>query len=161
MASMKPTSKPSANPGASSPFGEAQRTASDGPTMIPPSASVAQSDCGCSGEQAAGAAASIPGPPPGGGAMAAPSMMPGAVTAAGGATAVWRNNMHILGLWSINQDKNAWIFIDNNVGWRRLATQSESGLMSLNALAANAYEMNAAANVFEENDGTISQIYVW
>ena len=160
MASMNPTSKPSANPGVSLPFGEAQGTTSDRPMMTPPSAAAGQSDCGCKGGQAAGAAASIPGPPAGGGTMAAPSMMPGAVTAAG-ATAVWRNNMHILGLWSINQDKNAWIFIDNSVGWRRLATQSESGLMSLNALAANAYEMNAAANVYEENDGTISQIYVW
>jgi hypothetical protein len=92
--------------------------------------------------------------------MSAPSMLPDAVSV-GGVAAAWRSNVHVTGLWSINQDRNCWAYFDGGIGWRRLSATSESGLVSLAMLAANAYQMNTVASAYEENDGSISQMYVW
>ena len=156
------TSSPSMLPGGNpTPSGNA-KTGASAPAQVPPAALVAaKSDCGCKGEQASAVAA---GSGPAGAleaaAMSAPSMLPGAV-GAGGVAATWRSNVHVTGLWSINQDRNCWAYFDSGIGWRRLSATSESGLVSLNMLAANAYEMNAVTNAYEENDGSISQMYVW
>ena len=91
--------------------------------------------------------------------VAAPSLRP-AAAGVGGVAATWQSNIHVTGLWSINQDRNTSIYIDT-VGWRKLSTASESGLVALNMLGANAYQQNAVASCYEEDDGQISQMYVW
>jgi len=158
MAKSKPSMVPGGDPGS---LGSAE-SAIGAPTQEPPAAAArGGSDCGCKGAQAGVAAAgAVPTGALEAASMAAPSMLPGALAGAA-VSAVWRNNVHVTGLWSINQDRNCWAYIDNGVGWRKLSAASESGLVSLNMLASHAYEKNAAMNAYEENDGSISQMYVW
>ena len=131
--------------------------ASNTPTMQPPSAaSRAVSGCGCQGGSSAGSAMAVPAA---GSSLAAPSLRP-ASAGAGNASATWQNNAHVQGMWSINQDRNCWAYL-NTVGWRNLSGASESGLVSLNMLAAHAYQSGAVGSYYEEDDGRISQIYVW
>lgn len=90
---------------------------------------------------------------------AAPALRPPGL-AAGGVAATWQSNVHVAGLWSINQDRNCWVYLDT-VGWRNLSGDSESGLVSMNMLAAHAYQQGSSSSFYEEDDGRISQIYVW
>ena len=60
----------------------------------------------------------------------------------------------------INQDRNCWTYLDT-VGWRRLSEASESGLVAMNMLASDAYQLNATASLYEADDGRIAQLYVW
>ncbi len=78
--------------------------------------------------------------------------------AAGNATA-W-GSQTVGGLWSITEDKNAWVFV-NNVGWIRLSNASESGIMSLMALSASAKETGTTFSYRQESDGMVHEIYVW
>ena len=151
-------SSPSMMPGGTASGNSTSETPTQEP---PPGLAGAKSGCGCQDERGAAAASgSSSVAVVESGSMAAPSLLPGAV-GAGGVTAAWRSNVHVTALWSINQDRNCWAYFDNNIGWRKLSPTSESGLVSLNMLSANAYQMNAITHAFEENDGTISQMYVW
>jgi hypothetical protein len=125
---------------------------------MPPAVASQQGGCGCGG--AAAAAASFA--PPAALATsndAAPTLPVGAdgVSAAIGA---WNNNKRITALWSINQNRNAWIHVDG-VGWKRLSTASESGIVALARLTAHARERNSAVNYRDEADGMVHEIYVW
>jgi hypothetical protein len=91
--------------------------------------------------------------------MAAPSLKPGAGTA-GGVSAAWHSNVHVSGMWSINEDRNSWVYLDNG-GWKRLSGQSISGIVALTMVAAHAYENNSISSLYEGDDGQISQLYVW
>jgi hypothetical protein len=90
----------------------------------------------------------------------APSLRPDSTNKAGAVTATWQSNVHVIGLWSINQDRNAWVYLDN-VGWRKLSGASESGLVSMNMLAAHAYQLGSSSSLYEGDDGSINQLYVW
>jgi hypothetical protein len=71
----------------------------------------------------------------------------------------WYSNTRIIGLWSINQNRNCWIAIQG-VGWRRLGNASDSGIVALTTLCAHALEKSSTVNVLEES-GLITQMYVW
>jgi hypothetical protein len=68
--------------------------------------------------------------------------------------------VRVVGLWAINQDRNAWVYLDN-VGWRKLSGTSESGLVSMNMLSAHAYQLGSSSSLYEGDDGSINQLYVW
>ncbi len=72
---------------------------------------------------------------------------------------VWATQK-VTGLWTINQDKNAWAHI-NNEGWRRINPASESGLMALNMLAASARQTNGNFQFRKESDNMIYEAYAW
>jgi len=107
--------------------------------------------------------------------VAAPSEMPpAAVTAGGGESAptlpaeagveaaigAWNNNMQITALWSINQDKNAWVAV-SGIGWKKLANNSSSAIVALTMLSAHAREKGSIVNYRDESDGMIHEMYVW
>jgi len=149
--------QPSFIPGRAS--GSSAASASNHPTAIPPAAA-ARSQAGCCGGSTAGA--------PAAGAMlvagsasagTAPSLRP-ATTAAGAVTATWQSDVHVSGMWSINQDRNAWVYLDT-VGWRKLSNASESGLVSISMIAAHAYQLGSTSSLYEADDGSIAQLYVW
>jgi hypothetical protein len=77
---------------------------------------------------------------------------------AGGATA-W-GTQTVGGLWSIAEDKNSWVFV-NNVGWIKLSNASESGIMALTMLCASARQTGTQFNYRQEADNMIHEIYVW
>lgn len=71
----------------------------------------------------------------------------------------WHSNKKITALWSIDQNRNSWIHI-TDVGWKQLADNSDSAVVALTTLGAQAKQMNATVNVYEDG-GKITQIYVW
>jgi hypothetical protein len=153
---------PTQSPGFPGIGGGAQADVSNVPTQGPPSGVVAASGSGCgcsaSGSSAsAGASAALPA------AVAdtsmAPSLKPGSASVAA-ATAAWHSNVHVTGLWGINQDRNSWAYLDDS-GWKKLSTSSPSGIVALTVLAAHAYERHSVASLYEGSDGQISQLYVW
>jgi hypothetical protein len=62
-------------------------------------------------------------------------------------------------LWTIDQDRNAWAYLDGNIGWRRIAYDNDNIFMdTLNQLSA-AKLAKRPVNVYEEQ-GVIKQTYV-
>lgn len=72
----------------------------------------------------------------------------------------WNSNKKVTGLWSIDQDKNAFARIAGT-GWKKLANNSESGIVALNMLTSHAKAENSNVNYRDEKDGMIHEIYVW
>jgi hypothetical protein len=133
-------------------------SASNVPTALPPAtATVSGGKCGCNGSAAVSSASSVL--VGASSSSQAPSLRPDSSNASA-VTATWQSNVHINGLWSINQDRNAWVYLDN-VGWRKLSGASESGLVAMNMLAAHAYQLGSSSSLYEGDDGSINQLYVW
>jgi hypothetical protein len=92
----------------------------------------------------------------------APQATPPASVAAGssdqGITAM-QYNKRVTALWTINEVRNCWAHVDG-VGWRRLANNSDSGVVALNMLMAHARQMNARVD-YDDGTGMITQAYVW
>ena len=136
-------SKPSSNIGASASKVAAENEGSR-PTELPTLANVqAQNDAN---------------------SLAVPSLQPpiGGISAkglqAGNATA-W-GSQTVGGLWSINEDKNAWVYV-NSIGWVKLSNASDPGIVALMALSASAKQTGSAINYRQEADGMIHEIYLW
>jgi hypothetical protein len=72
----------------------------------------------------------------------------------------WQKNKRINGLWTINQNRNSWIGV-SGIGWRKLANNSDSGIVALTMLSAHAREKNSPVNYREESNGMIHEMYVW
>ena len=136
----------------------AQKAATNVPTEEPPQAVSASADCGCETENAAAIAAS----PPAALAdafAAVPSLTPEGISA-GGVTAAWHSNVHVTGLWGINQDRNSWVYLDKG-GWKKLSTRTPTGIMAMTIIAGHAYTKGSVSSLHEADDGQISQLYVW
>jgi hypothetical protein len=120
----------------------------------------AKEGCGCNGNGAetASSVAELPAPAMAGMGDMAPSVRPVEGVSAG--ITAWQNNKRVTGLWSINQDKNAWVHVDG-IGWKKLANNSASAIIALTLLGTHAREKAAVVNYREESDGLIHEIYVW
>jgi hypothetical protein len=119
-------------------------------------------------EAAAGAAGTAPTEAPpqekqvtsDGDATAAPTEAPPAATEEReGIGATWLNSKKITALWSINQNRNAWVHL-TDAGWRRLADNSDSAVVALTMLSSHAQHTGATVNALEDA-GKITQVYVW
>lgn len=73
--------------------------------------------------------------------------------------ATWHNNRKITALWSIDQNRNSWIHV-SDLGWRRLADNSDSAVVALTTLGTHAKQTGATVNLLEDS-GKITEIYVW
>jgi hypothetical protein len=72
----------------------------------------------------------------------------------------WNSDKRVQGLWSINQDRNSWVYL-SDVGWKKLANSSDTSIVAMTALAAHARQMQSRIDTREEADGMIYEIYVW
>jgi hypothetical protein len=91
-----------------------------------------------------------------------PSMLPPAevgAAAAGAAAAVWRNNVKIDGLWSIDETRNAWVSVAG-IGWRKVYNGRDGAFQALVSLLSQARQANRPVNLREEADG-IYEVYLW
>jgi len=70
----------------------------------------------------------------------------------------WQRNKRIQGLWSIDQERNAWVFA-KDVGWRRISPSSDSVFSTLLVQLATAKASQRAVD-FLEQDEIITQAYV-
>lgn len=77
----------------------------------------------------------------------------------GFATGVWQSNKRIIGLWAINQDRNAWAFVEG-IGWKRIAFDNDNIFFNLLLLLTTAKAANRAVNYYEQ-DGIIKQAYIF
>lgn len=98
-------------------------------------------------------------------AAAAPTAEPPAAAeggdAAGGIGAsVWVNNKKINALWAISENRNSWVGV-TGVGWVKLANNSDSAIVALTMLGANARQTQGIVNYRQESDSMIHEMYVW
>jgi C1A family cysteine protease len=70
----------------------------------------------------------------------------------------WLNNTRVIGLWTIDQDRNAWAYL-SGVGWRKIATDNDNIFIDLLRLLAAAKEGGRPINVYQDN-AVLKQIYV-
>ena len=83
-------------------------------------------------------------------------VLPEAVEAAG----VWQTNKRVNALWGTNEPRNTWVMIAG-VGWKRLATSTDSSALALTVLASLGKLTQARVDYREESDGFIHELYVW
>jgi len=151
--------RPQLGPGGFQQSNYAAASGESRPNATPPSGALsagAKSGCGC---QDAGAGVAEAGSPPMAGmGGAAPSILPAEAISAG--VTAWLNNKKFTGLWSINQVRNSWVYVDG-VGWKKLANNSDSAIVALTVLGSHAREKASVVNYREESDGMIHEMYVW
>jgi C1A family cysteine protease len=70
----------------------------------------------------------------------------------------WLNNVQIVGLWTIDQDRNAWAYL-SGTGWRKIASDNDNIFFDLLRSIAAAKEGGRPVNVYQ-NNGVITQVYV-
>ena len=71
----------------------------------------------------------------------------------------WLNNRHVVGLWTIDQDRNAWAYLDGQIGWRRIAYDNDNIFADMVTQLATAKAGGRPINVFQEQ-GVLKQLYV-
>ena len=71
----------------------------------------------------------------------------------------WLNGVKVTGLWTIDQDRNAWVYLDT-VGWRRIAFDNDNIFVDMLTQLASAKLTKSPVNVYQEN-AIIKQIYVF
>lgn len=73
---------------------------------------------------------------------------------------MWLNNRRVLGLWTCDQDRNAYAYLDGNVGWRRIAYDNDVVFADMLMELAAARIANRPINVYEDH-GVLKQAYVF
>ena len=70
----------------------------------------------------------------------------------------WQNNRRVIGLWTINQNRNAWVYF-NGLGWRKISPDNDNIFFDMLAQLIAAKAANRPVNFYEVNS-VIKQIYV-
>jgi C1A family cysteine protease len=71
----------------------------------------------------------------------------------------WLPNQKVLGLWTIDQDRNAWVYL-SQVGWRKIANDNDNIFFDMLVELIAAKAGGRDVGVYQQQ-GTIRQIYVW
>jgi len=98
-------------------------------------------------------------------AVSAPTAEPPTAAGVGSAAgaigaSVWVNNKKINALWSIAENRNSWVGVAG-VGWVKLANNSDSAIVALTMLGANAKVTQGNVNYRQEADNMLHEMYVW
>ncbi|MGH8921833.1 MAG: hypothetical protein ACRDZY_06750 [Acidimicrobiales bacterium] len=91
--------------------------------------------------------------------LLSPPGTPQAVAAGATTAAVWQSTKTVLSLWANNSDRNGYAYVDG-VGWKRLATTSDSVHEALLMLASSG-RLAGSVTYPEAGDGLIHEIYLW
>ena len=73
--------------------------------------------------------------------------------------AIWSTDKRVNALYTTLHARNSWMSIAG-VGWKKLATGSDSACEAMTQLAAHCREKNCRIDFSEEN-GLVNEIYVW
>jgi C1A family cysteine protease len=76
-----------------------------------------------------------------------------------GIESLWENNKKILGLWANDQNRNAWVYVDQGVGWRKISTDNDNIFLDILVQLIAAKAGNRPVN-FRQEGGVIKEIYV-
>ncbi len=71
----------------------------------------------------------------------------------------WENNAQVLGLWTIDQDVNAWAYFDSGIGWRKISPDNTNIFFDMLTQLAAAKAAARPVN-FYHNQGVVQQLYV-
>lgn len=71
----------------------------------------------------------------------------------------WIRDCRIIGLWAINQDRNAWVYV-NNLGWRRICFDNDNIFLDMLAQLIAAKAASRRVDFRQEN-GVIKELYVF
>ena len=71
----------------------------------------------------------------------------------------WLNNVTIVGLWAIDQDRNAWAYL-SGVGWRKISPDNDVIFYDMLVQLVAAKAAGRPCNLYQEQ-GVIKQIYVF
>jgi hypothetical protein len=89
--------------------------------------------------------------------MEPPEVKKGAVAA--NETVVWNTDKRVNALYTTYHPHNSWMSIAG-IGWKKLATGSDSACEAMTQLAAHCREKTCRIDFSEEN-GLVKEIYVW
>ncbi|HVL21467.1 MAG TPA: C1 family peptidase [Amaricoccus sp.] len=71
----------------------------------------------------------------------------------------WRSNARVIGLWAINEDRNAWVYMEG-YGWRKVSPDNDNILHDMLAQLIAAKARGGAVTFYEEQ-GVIKQLYAF
>lgn len=71
----------------------------------------------------------------------------------------WQTNRRVIGLWTINQHRNAWAYFQG-LGWRKISPDNDNIFFDMLAQLIAAKAASRPVNFYEEN-GVIKQVYVF
>jgi hypothetical protein len=71
----------------------------------------------------------------------------------------WERNTRIVGLWTINQNRNAWVYVQN-LGWRKINSDNDNIFFDMLAQLTAAKTSKRRVDFYQEK-GVIKQIYVF
>ena len=71
----------------------------------------------------------------------------------------WQSNRRVIGLWAIDQDRNAWAYFDG-LGWRKISPDNDNIFFDMLSNLAAAKAAARPVNFYEENS-VIKQVYVF
>jgi C1A family cysteine protease len=71
----------------------------------------------------------------------------------------WIRGAHIAGLWTIDQDRNAWVYVVA-VGWRKVSPDNDNIFLDMLSQLAAAKAAKRTVDFYQEQ-GVIKQIYVY
>ncbi len=83
-----------------------------------------------------------------------------------GPTGIVNDNNNILksvkvqGLWAINENRNAWVFLSNGYGWKKIGNANDVALINMLTTLASAKTTNSNVDLILAND-VIQQVYVF
>jgi hypothetical protein len=89
-----------------------------------------------------------------------PTAAEGGVAAGAIGASVWVNGKKINALWAISENRNSWVGVAG-VGWVKLANNSDSAIVALTMLGADARHTQGVVNYRQEADNMIHEMYVW
>jgi len=72
----------------------------------------------------------------------------------------WLSNVKILGLWTNNADRNAYVYVSEGIGWRKLSDASDQTNLDMLIQLAASKAGDRAVSLYQEN-GIIKEIYAW
>ena len=71
----------------------------------------------------------------------------------------WQKNSRVIGLWAINEDRNAQVYFDNNVGLKKISHTNDNVFFDMLSQLIAAKASGRRVDFYEENN-IIKQIYV-
>jgi hypothetical protein len=71
----------------------------------------------------------------------------------------WRRGVKIQGSWSIDQDRNAWVYVEP-WGWRKIAPDSDAITLTMTAQLTAARAGQRTVDLLDDR-GVIKELYVY
>lgn len=71
----------------------------------------------------------------------------------------WLRDRRVIGFWSNDQERNAWVYVDGGIGWRRVAFDSDAVHVRLLAVLIAARAAGRPVSLLQ-TQGVITQVYL-